>query len=42
MCPTVMFGCIVVENTCRDISTFGLVKNILAHLVLVTSNSLYS
>ena len=42
MCPTVMFGCIVVKNTCTDISAFGLVKNVFAHLVLVTSNSSYS
>ena len=43
MCPTVMFGCKVVKNTCRDISPLiGLVKNVLAHLVFVTSKSLYS
>ena len=26
MCPTVMFGCIVVKKTCTDISPFSLVK----------------
>ena len=40
MCPTVMFGCIVVKKTCTDISPFSLVKMSLP--VFIASNSSFS